>query len=88
MIIKQYIINYYVEKLLNGEKDHIIPSYFSKFCGSTGLLIFLIKDLLEYCGIIISSKKTQISRIYNNYKYYKGIKDTLSQFNECLENFN
>ena len=78
---------YYVEKILNGEKDNIMPSYFSKFCGSTGLLIFLIKDLLEYCGIIISNKKTQISRIYNNFKYYKNILDTLSHFIQCLENF-
>ena len=77
---------YYVEKMLDGQKDNIMPSYFSKFCGSTGLLIFLIKDLLEYCGIIISHKKTQISRIYNNLKYYKNIQDTLSHFIQCLEN--
>ena len=78
---------YYIEKILDGQKDNIIPSYFSKFCGSTGLLIFLIKDLLEYCGIIISNKKTQISRVYNNFKYYKNIEDTLSGFNKSVENF-
>ncbi len=79
---------YQIEKLLDGKKDNIItPSYFSKFCPSTGLLIFLIKDLLEYCGIIISNKKTQLCRIYNNYKYYQKIQDTLSEFNKTIENF-
>ena len=75
---------YYIEKILNGKKDNITPSYFSKLCGSTGLLIFLIKELLEYCGIIISPKKTQLSRIYHNYKYYKEIEDNLSRFNQWL----
>ena len=78
---------YYIEKILKGKKDNISPSYFSKICGSTGLLIFLIKEMLEYCGVIISPKKTQLSRIYNNLIYYKTIKDTLSGFNQCLEKF-
>jgi hypothetical protein len=77
---------YYIEKMLKGKKDNITPSYFSKICGSTGLLIFLLRELLEYCGVIISPKKTQISRIYNNLMYYKNIKDTLSGFNKYLEN--
>ena len=44
--------------------------------------------MLEYCGVIFSPKKTQLSRIYNYLQYYKRIKDTLSRFNQCLENFN
>ena len=64
-------IIYFIEKLIKGQKHNITPSYFSKFCGSTGLLIFLLKELLEYCGVIIAPKKTQICRIYNNLKYYK-----------------
>ena len=78
---------YKVEKILNGKKDNIIiPSYFSKSCPSTGLIIFLIKELLEYCGIIISNKKTQLCRVYNNYKYYQAIENKLSEFNQSIEN--
>ena len=78
---------YKVEKILNGKKDNIIiPSYFSKSCPSTGLIIFLIKELLEYCGIIFSNKKTQLCRVYNNYKYYQTIENTLSKFNQSIEN--
>ena len=79
---------YYIEKLLEGKKDNISPSNFSKICGSTGLLIFLIKELLEYCGVIISPKKTQLSRIYQNLLFFKNIVDKLSEFNKILENFN
>ena len=79
---------YYIEKLLEGKKDNISPSNFSKICGSTGLLIFLIKELLEYCGVIISPKKTQLSRIYQNLLFFKNIIDKLSEFNKILENFN
>ena len=79
---------YYIEQILKGKKDNISPSYFSKICGSTGLLIFLIKELMEYCGVIISTKKTQLSRIYKNLKFFKSIVDMLSEFNKTLENFN
>lgn len=38
----------------NGYK--ITPNYYSKLCGTTGLLVFFIKDVLEYFGIIIDRK--------------------------------
>ena len=79
---------YYIEQILKGKKDNISPSHFSKICGSTGLLIFLIKELMEYCGVIISTKKTQLSRIYKNLNFFKNIVDMLSEFNKTLENFN
>ena len=79
---------YLIEKLMKGKKENISPSYYSKICGSTGLLIFGIKELLEYSGVIIDSKKTQLSRIYQNLKYYKNMIDVLTGFNKTLENFN
>ena len=79
---------YYVEKIMKGKKDNISPSYFSKICGSTGLLIFLIKELIEYCGVIVSTKKTQLSRIYQNMIFFKKIIAQLSTYNKTLENFN
>ena len=79
---------FYIEKLMKGKKENISPSYYSKICGSTGLLIFLIKELLEYCGVIISTKKTQLSRIYQNLIFFKNIVDKLSEFNKTLESFN
>ena len=51
----------------NKEKK-ISPQFFSKVCGTTGLIIFLIRDALEYTGIIID-KKTLPGRLYRLYKY-------------------
>ena len=79
---------FFIEKMIKGKKEDITPSNFTKICSSTGLLIFLIRELMEYCGIIIDPKKTQISRIYNNLKFYKNLEDTLSGFIQSIENFN
>ena len=46
-----------VKKIVHGKEDQLKPASFSKICPTTGLIIFLIKDTLEYCGIILSLKK-------------------------------
>ena len=73
-----------MNKYLIGMKKIINPNYFPKICGTTGLLIFLIKDALEYCGVIINDKKTQPSRILDNLMYYKNTTETLAQIIEYL----
>ena len=67
-----------------GLKKKINPNYFSKICGTSGLLIFLLKDALEYCGVIINEKKTQPARILDNLMYYKNTTETLAMFIEYL----
>ena len=42
---------------INKEKK-LMPSYYSKICSTTGIIIFLIKDTLEYIGLISTDKKT------------------------------
>ena len=75
---------YLMNRLLVGIKPKIIPTTFSKISGTTGLLFFLIKDALEYCGVLINDKKTQPSRIYDNLMYYKNIIDNLANFIDFL----
>jgi hypothetical protein len=51
------------------DKLHVFtPGYFSSICGTTGILIFLIRDCLEYCGII-NDKVIYPSRLYLNCLY-------------------
>jgi len=47
---------YEVKKLVSGHEDKIKPSVVSKICQTTGLIIFMIKDTLEYVGIIDTKK--------------------------------
>ena len=59
---------YKLIKLAGNDVSKITPTYFSKFCGTTGLIIFLIKDAFEYAGIVID-KKTLPKRLFKNYNY-------------------
>jgi hypothetical protein len=75
---------YLMNRLLVGIKPKFIPTTFTKISGTTGLLFFLIKECLEYCGVLINDKKTQPSRIYDNLIYYKNIIDSLANFIDFL----
>ena len=71
---------YLMNRLLFSIKPQFIPTTFSKISGTTGLLFFLIKDSLEYCGVLPNYKKTQPSRIYDNLMYYKNIIENFDNF--------
>ena len=74
---------YLLNKLLVGIKPKFNPASFSKINGTTGLVIFIIKDALEYAGILITSK-TPKSRIYDNLIYYKNLIEPLTNFIDFL----
>ena len=42
---------YEIYTLIENNLNKIIPSYFSKICGTTGLFVFFIKDVLDFLGI-------------------------------------
>ncbi len=67
---------YNICKMLGNNATKMTPAYFSKLCGTTGFLIFLIKDMLEYSGILIERK-------VNNLRIYKNL-----QFEEYKEKIN
>jgi len=54
--------------MVGNNLSKISPAYYSKLCATTGFLIFLIKDALEYAGIIVDKKPNQ-SRILKNLLY-------------------
>ena len=77
---KLFLIN----KYLIGMKKSFTASYYSKICGTTGLLIFMIKDVLEYWGILMNEKKTQPARMLDTLLYYRNTIDKLNLFIEYL----
>jgi hypothetical protein len=56
---------YRVGKLVGGHSTKMSPNHYSKLCATTGLVIFLVKDALDYSGILLD-KKTSPVRIYKN----------------------
>ena len=66
---------YKISRIVSNKEKHITPNYYSKTCKTTGLLIFILKDALEYIGIL-SDKKTHPSLLYRLYKlFYKNSKE-------------
>jgi hypothetical protein len=57
---------YKITHLIGEHIAKITPAYFSKLCGTTGLFMFLIKDVLDYFGI--SSESGYTARTYWTYK--------------------
>jgi hypothetical protein len=69
-------------KIVTPHLSKISPNYYSKLCPTTGIVIFLVKDALEYAGII-QEKKTPPARINRNLMY---IFETLQEKVEKLKN--
>lgn len=51
--------------LCNNHLTKLTPIYYAKQCSTTGLFIFIVKEALEYGGIL-QDKKTSALRMKNN----------------------
>ena len=62
-----------------------IPKYYNNLCPTTGIFFFLVKEILEYCGILVG-KKTSIPLIYKRLDYElkltKKNEEKLNRMNE------
>ena len=65
---------YQIYNLVNGNLDKIVPNYYSNKCGTTGLFVFIIKEILEYLGISQKIKKKG-----NAYWTYMDIIDCINE---------
>ena len=64
--------------------EKLKPKYWGKICGTTGFFVFMIKDAVEYAGII-EDKKTQACRIKANYLYVKNLFEKMDNYVNYLE---
>ena len=72
---------YKIYKIVYKDFDRINPQYFSNICGITGLITFIIKDILDFVGI---SNKESIQ--INAYWTYNDIIDDLNNKIEYIKN--
>ena len=72
---------YKIYKLVYKDLDKIHPKYFLNFCGTTGLITFFIKDILDFVGI---SNNQKIEA--NAYWTYTDIIDELNKKINYLKN--
>lgn len=64
---------YKIYKIVYKNLDKIYPKYFRTFCANTGLITFLIKELLDFVGIS-NDENTKV----NSYWTYTDIIDSLN----------
>ena len=74
-----------IEKMIKSYKNTIYPSYYSKICGTTGLIVFILKDALEYAGIFYNEKKTPIKRVFHNLEKQMNKIEKLKEFIKRLK---
>ena len=73
-----------VKEMAKGINNKLKPTYWSSICGTTSFIVFMIKDALEYSGVI-EDKKTLPNRIKKNYLYVKSLLDKLDDFVNFFE---
>ncbi len=56
---------YKIYRIIGHNMQKINPNFYSKICGTTGLIVFFIKDMIDYMGFTFE-KKTPISNVLTN----------------------
>ena len=76
---------YKIYYLVKGNLNKIVPNYFSSLCGTTGLFVFIIKDILEFLGISQKIKKKENAN--NAYWTYSDIIEAINDRVNHLKNY-
>jgi hypothetical protein len=71
---------YEIKKLIYGNEDKIKPTFFTKICPTTGFVIFMIKETLEYCGLISSLKKNIPIICLHYWEYIDEIQNKIQNY--------
>ena len=45
-----------INDMCKGKKEILTPKYYTNLCPTTALFVLIIKDIFEYCGILIGKK--------------------------------
>ena len=69
-----------IKDIIKGNVDKLKPKYYSKICATTGLIIFLVKDILEYLELT-GNNKSNTTLILSNLAKSNSISSSL---NICL----
>lgn len=76
ILILKHLAKHYITKLT--------PLYYSKLCPTTGLFIFIVKEVLEYCGVI-QDRKTNPVRVYKNLTFFvESTKEKINKLEAVL----
>lgn len=69
--------------ILGHDEEIINPSSYNTICGTTGLLVFILKDIFEYLGLIQSAN----CNVNNAYKLLKYMKHRLQAMEDKIDTY-
>ena len=75
-----------IKDIIKGNFDKLKPKYYSKICATTGLIIFLVKDILEYLELT-GNNKSNTTLILANLEFIEKTKSKISSYLELLEKY-
>ena len=78
---------YKLKKLIYGKEDQLKPLLYEDICKTTGLVIFIIKDSLEYCGLLKNEQKNEPNIIINYLEFLKKNLDRAKEYIDMLKEF-
>ena len=78
---------YKLKKLIYKNEDKLKPLIYENICKTTGLIVFIVKDSLEYCGVIKNDKKTMPNIVLDYLKYLKHIIEKAKNYIDMLKDF-
>ena len=73
---------YKLKKLVIGNEDKIRPLIYENICKTTSFITFVVKDSLEYCGIIHNNKKTMPSIVFD---YLENLKKNIHRAKDYID---
>ena len=73
---------YKVYKIIQNNINKILPAYYSKICGTTGIFVFFVKDILDFLGF---SNDKNIQK--NSYWSYSEIINSIDSKLNMLNRF-
>ena len=77
---------YQIKNIIKGNEDKLKPKYYSKICSTTGLIIFLVKDILEYLGLN-SNNKSNTAIILANLEFLEKMKSKIPNYLKILQKY-
>ena len=69
-----------IKNIIKGNEDKLKPKYYSKICATTGFVIFLVKDILDYLGLNNNKTKFSPSVILANLEFIEKMKTKIPNY--------
>ena len=76
-----------IKKIIKGNEEKLKPKNYSQICATTGLIIFLVKDILEYLGLNINANKGCPVFVLMNLEFLEKVKTKLPNYLKFLKSF-